>query len=136
MKKTLLTLLTFFIGCQFFATNFQTQNVLDAPPNSEKIIGVWYSNLNTDTKWEYKTDGKLYCYEGGKTTAVFTYSISHACQGNNDATAEFIKLVDAERDEYCYKINNINDGNNGILSLTGMHNQKEVIYVNDVNIKI
>ena len=111
-------------------------NRLDFPHNSEKILGIWYSNINREIKWEYKNDGKLYCYEGGKITAIFTYVISHSCQGNSDTTIDFIKLIDAERDEYCYKINSINIGNNGLLSLTGMHNQKEVIYVNDVNIKI
>ncbi|MDQ5930592.1 MAG: hypothetical protein QG594_2380 [Bacteroidota bacterium] len=134
MKTKLLSLLTFFISFHFFATT--NRKALDAPPNSEKIIGVWYSNANRTIKWEYKNDGKLYCYEEGKTTAVFTYTISHTCQGNTDATIDYIKLVDSEKDEYCYKINKVNEGNNGILSLTGMHNQKEVIYVNDVTIKI
>ncbi len=132
MKKIFLPIVLLFLSCTIFANSYHAET----PPSTEKILGVWYSNTNREIKWEYKSDGKLYCFEGGKQTGVYTYTISNSCQGNNDPSAEFIKLVDAEKDEFCYKINKLNEGNNGILSIIGMHNQKEIIYVNDLNIKI
>ncbi len=106
-------------------------------PTSEsrtKILGIWYRDEDRTSYWEFKDDGKVYCYSKGVLEDISTFSISHSCGENSDANFEFLKLVDEDGSEYCSEINGINEDNSGILSLTSMQNFRLALFVNDQSI--
>jgi hypothetical protein len=43
--------------------------------------------------------------------------------------------MDKDGDEFCFKINGINQNKNGILSLVNMSNMEKLLFVNNTNIK-
>ncbi|PUU70312.1 hypothetical protein DBB36_09370 [Flavobacterium sp. WLB] len=104
-------------------------------PSSKKIIGTWYNDANRNAKWIFGSDGKLYNYDKDVFKVMFRYTISHSCQNNSDDTTEFITLMDKDGNEFCFKINAINENKNGILSLTKMDTMQPLRFVNNVNIK-
>ena len=44
--------------------------------------------------------------------------------------------MDRDGDEFCFKINAINENKNGVLSLTKMDNMQPLLFVNNINVKI
>ncbi len=67
---------------------------------------------------------------------MYKYTVSHSCQNYSDDTAEFVTLRDKDGNEFCFKINGINENKNGILSLTNLSNMQPLVFVNDEKSKI
>lgn len=138
MKKYFIIALTIFINFTSNAILAQTNSTIktrDTPPDSRtRILGIWYRDEDRTAYWEFKNDDKVYCYLEGVLEAMDTFSISHSCGENSDAKFEFLKLIDADGDEYCSEINGINEDNSGILSLTSMQNFRVALFVNNKNI--
>lgn len=130
MKRLLLILL---LLVQIPATFGNNQ---EGDPSSKAIIGTWYSDQNRDTKWVFAQDGKVYNYVKDSFKVMYRYSISHSCQNNSDDTVEFLNLMDKDGDEFCFRINGINENKNGVLSLTNMSNMEVILFVNNINLKI
>lgn len=135
MKKYFLVFVITLMSCNFYGNKnvIDVKNVASINP---KIIGTWYSHTDRTTKWVFKDDSKVYCYEEGVLSVIYSYSISHDCEGNSDAKFEFLKLVNEDGVTFCYEINGINENNSGILSLTYMNNMQVSLFVNNPNIKI
>lgn len=129
MKKLFLILLFLLQISAVFA-----QNQVDEP-SSKKIIGTWYNDANRNAKWIFGSDGKLYNYDKDTFKVMFRYTISHSCQNNSDDNTEFITLMDKDGNEFCFKINAINENKNGILSLLKMDTMQPLRFVNNANIK-
>jgi hypothetical protein len=125
--------LYFILPLLFFTSAIFAQN---QDPSSKRILGYWYSNTNRNTKWLFTQDGRAYNYDKDIMKVMYKYTISHSCQDYSDNTTEFITLMDKDADEYCFKINGINENKNGILSLTNMSNMESLIFVNDATLKI
>lgn len=102
--------------------------------SSKKIVGTWYTDTNRSTKWVFTPDGKVYNYNKDVFKVMYRYTISHSCQNYSDDTIEYITLMDRDGDEFCFKINAINENKNGILSLTNMSNMEALVFVNNINI--
>ncbi|WP_343694488.1 hypothetical protein [Flavobacterium sp.] len=130
MKKLLLILLLLIKAPAVFAQN-QTEE-----PSSKKIIGAWYSDANRSIKWVFNPDGKVYNYNNDAFKVMYRYTISHSCQNNSDDDAEFITLMDKDGDEFCFKINAVNENKSGILSLINMNTMQPLLFVNNLNIQI
>ncbi|MDQ6530631.1 hypothetical protein [Flavobacterium sp. LHD-85] len=128
MKNLLFLLLILISTTAIFAQN--------QDPSSKRILGNWYSNTNRNTKWSFTQDGKVYNYNNNRMKVMYKYSISHSCQNFSDDTAEFVTLRDKDGNEFCFRINGINENKNGILSLTNLSNMQPLIFVNDVNSKV
>lgn len=128
MKKLFFILPLLFFSLAIFA---QSQD-----PSSKRIVGSWFSNTNRNTKWIFTQDGKLYNYDKDIMKVMYKYSISNSCQNNSSDTSEFITLRDRDGNEFCFKINGINENKNGILSLINMSNMQPLVLVNNVNLKI
>lgn len=111
-------------------------NNQDQDSSAKKIIGTWYSNANRNTKWVFSPDGKVYNYDKDMFKVMYHYTISNNCQNNSDSTIEYVTLMDKEGNEFCFRINGINENKNGILSLTNMSTRQQLIFVNDINIII
>jgi len=130
MKKLFIILLLLWQVPAIFGSS-QTQE-----PSSKRIIGTWYVDGNRNTKWVFSQDGKLYNYDKDVFKVMYRYTISHSCQNNSDDTTEYLTLMDRDGDEFCFRINAINENKNGILSLTKMDNMQPLMFVNNINIKI
>ncbi|AWK05989.1 hypothetical protein HYN56_17860 [Flavobacterium crocinum] len=128
MKKLLLILPISFFVSGVFAQNQES--------SSQRIVGNWFSNTNRNIKWYFTQDGKVYNYNQDRMTVMYKYTISHNCQNYSDDRAEFITLRDKDGNEFCFKINGINENKNGILSLINLSNNQSLVFVNDVNLKI
>jgi hypothetical protein len=143
MKKYFIIVLNTILLANSFCCNAINETtstktkINTTPPDSRtKILGIWYRDEDRTAYWEFKNDGKVYCYSKGVLEDVSTFSISHSCGGNSDPKFEFLKLIDEDGSEYCSEINGINEDNSGILSLTSMQNFRIALFVNDVNITI
>lgn len=130
MKKLLLFFVLLF---QMAVTAGYSQST---DPSSKKIVGTWYANANRNTRWVFTTDGKVFNYDKNIFKVMYRYTISNSCQNNSDDTLEFVTLMDKDGDEYCFRINAINENKNGILSMTNMSNMETLLFVNDLNIVI
>lgn len=128
MKKLFLVLLLVLQIPVTFGNN-QSED-----PSSKKIVGTWYTNANRSTKWVFTPDGKVYNYNKDVFKVMYRYTISHSCQNYSDDTIEYITLMDRDGDEFCFKINAINENKKGILSLTNMSNMEALVFVNNINI--
>lgn len=128
MKKLFLVLLLVLQIPVTFGNN-QSED-----PSSKKIVGTWYTDTNRSTKWVFTPDGKVYNYNKDVFKVMYRYTISHSCQNYSDDTIEYITLMDRDGDEFCFKINAINENKNGILSLTNMSNMETLVFVNNINI--
>lgn len=128
MKKLFLVLLLVLQIPVTFGNN-QSED-----PSSKKIVGTWYTDANRSTKWVFTPDGKVYNYNKDVFKVMYRYTISHSCQNYSDDTIEYITLMDRDGDEFCFKINAINENKNGILSLTNMSNMEALVFVNNINI--
>lgn len=128
MKKLFLVLLLVLQIPVTFGNN-QSED-----PSSKKIVGTWYTDTNRSTKWVFTPDGKVYNYNKDVFKVMYRYTISHSCQNYSDDTIEYITLMDRDGDEFCFKINAINENKNGILSLTNMSNMEALMFVNNINI--
>lgn len=128
MKKLFLVLLLVLQIPVTFGNN-QSED-----PSSKKIVGTWYTDTNRSTKWVFTPDGKVYNYNKDVFKVMYRYTISHSCQNYSDDTIEYITLMDRDGDEFCFKINAINENKNGILSLTNMSNMEALVFVNNINI--
>ena len=127
--RNLLFLLLFLISAPVvFAQN--------QDPSSKRILGNWYSNTYRNTKWNFTQDGKVYNYNNNQMKVMYKYTISHSCQNFSDGTTEFVSLLDKDGNEFCFRINGINENKNGILSLTNLSNMQQLIFVNDANSKV
>ncbi|PIF29882.1 hypothetical protein CLU81_0266 [Flavobacterium sp. 9] len=129
MKKLFLILLLVLQIPTIFGNN------QDEDPSSKKIIGTWYNNENRSARWVFTPDGKVYNYVNDSFKVMYKYSISHSCQNNSDDNIEYLTLMDKDGDEFCFKINGINQNKNGILSLINMSNMEKLLFVNNINIK-
>lgn len=129
MKKLFLILLLVLQIPTIFGNN------QDEDPSSKKIIGTWYNNANRNARWVFTPDGKVYNYVNDSFKVMYKYSISHSCQNNSDDNIEYLTLMDKDGDEFCFKINGINQNKNGILSLVNMSNMEKLLFVNNTNIK-
>ncbi|SHL97467.1 hypothetical protein [Flavobacterium chilense] len=130
MKKLFIILLLLWQIPAIFGSS-QTQE-----PSSKRIVGTWYVDANRNTKWVFTQDGKLYNYDKDVFKVMYRYTISHSCQNNSDDTTEYLTLMDRDGDEFCFKINAINENKNGVLSLTKMDNMQTLLFVNNINVKI
>nr|WP_199003486.1 hypothetical protein [Flavobacterium sp. ASV13] len=130
MKKLFIILLLLWHIPATFGSS-QTQE-----PSSKRIVGTWYVDANRNTKWVFTQDGKLYNYDKDVFKVMYRYTISHSCQNNSDDTTEYLTLMDRDGDEFCFKINGINENKNGVLSLTKMDNMQTLLFVNNINVKI
>lgn len=128
MKKLFLILLLLQISASFGQN--QTED-----PSSKKIIGTWYMDKNRSIRWVFTQDGKIYNYNKNTLQVMFKYIFSDSCKNNSDDTTEFISVRDRDGDEFCFRINTINENKNGILSLTKMDNMETLVFVNDINVK-
>ncbi|WP_433763780.1 hypothetical protein [Flavobacterium ginsenosidimutans] len=128
MKNLLFLLLFLFSAPAIFAQN---QDL-----SSKRILGNWYSNTNRNTKWVFTQDGKVYNYNNNQMKVIYKYTVSHSCQNYSDDTAEFVTLRDKDGNEFCFKINGINENKNGILSLTNLSNMQPLVFVNEEKSKI
>ncbi|MCV2484966.1 hypothetical protein OD917_08535 [Flavobacterium sp. SH_e] len=128
MKNLLFLLLFLFSAPAIFAQN---QDL-----SSKRILGNWYSNTNRNTKWVFTQDGKVYNYNNNQMKVMYKYTVSHSCQNYSDDTAEFVTLRDKDGNEFCFKINGINENKNGILSLTNLSNMQPLVFVNEEKSKI
>ncbi|KAF2326794.1 hypothetical protein [Flavobacterium ginsenosidimutans] len=128
MKKLLFVLSLLFFVSAIFAQN--------QDPSSKRILGNWYSNTNRSTKWVFTQDGKVYNYNNNQMKVMYKYTVSHSCQNYSDDTAEFVTLRDKDGNEFCFKINGINENKNGILSLINLSNMQPLVFVNDEKSKI
>ena len=126
MKKLL-----FIAPLLFFVSAVFAQN---QDPSSRRILGTWYSNTNRSIKWIFTQDGKVYNYNNDMMKVMYKYTISHSCQNYSDDTTEFVTLMDKDGDEFCFRLNGVNENKNGILSMTNMSNMEALLFVNDVNI--
>ncbi|WP_237732342.1 hypothetical protein [Flavobacterium sp. UGB4466] len=130
MKKLLL----------FFVLLFQMAVITgysqSTDPSSKKIVGTWYADANRNTRWVFTADGKVFNYDKNTFKVMYRYTISNSCQNNSDDTLEFVTLMDKDGDEYCFRINAINENKNGVLSMTNMSNMEALLFVNDINIVI
>lgn len=127
MKKLFLMLLLLFQITGITGSN------QDQEPSSKRILGSWYSNTNRNTKWVFSPDGKVYNYDKNVFKVMYRYTISHSCQNNSDDTTEFITFMDKDGDEFCFKINGVNENKNGILSLVNLSSGEPLLFVNDMN---
>lgn len=127
MKK-----LFFIAPLLFFTSVFFGQN---QDLSSKRILGNWYSNTNRNIKWTFNLDGKVYNYNNGRMSVMYKYTISNSCQNFSDDNAEFITLRDKDGNEFCFRINGINENKNGILSLTNLSNMQQLVFVNDASLK-
>lgn len=130
MKKLFLILLLMLQIPIIFGNNHSQD------PSSKTIVGTWYADANRNTKWVFTQDGKVYNYDKNIFKVMYHYTISHSCGNNSDDTIEFITLMNRDGDEFCFRINAINENKNGILSLTKMDNMESLLFVNDINIVI
>ncbi|WP_428232370.1 hypothetical protein [Flavobacterium sp.] len=130
MKKLFLILLLLLQIPTIFGNN-QTQD-----SSSKKIVGTWYNDANRNTRWVFTADGKVYNYDKDTFKVMYRYTISHSCGNNSDDTIEFITLMSKDGDEFCFRINAINENKNGILSLTKMDNMESLVFVNNLNVII
>ncbi|OXB23073.1 hypothetical protein B0A80_12880 [Flavobacterium tructae] len=105
-------------------------------PSSKKIVGTWYADANRNTRWVFTADGKVFNYDKNTFKVMYRYTISNSCQNNSDDTLEFVTLMDKDGDEYCFRINAINENKSGVLSMTNMSNMEAILFVNDINIVI
>lgn len=128
MKK-LFFILLLLLQIPTIAGNSQSED-----PSSKKIIGTWYADTNRNTRWVFTPDGKVYNYDKNLFKVMYRYTISHSCQNNSDDTIEFLTLMDKDGDEFCFRINGINENKNGILSLTKMDNMERLQFVNNTSI--
>lgn len=143
MKKYFITALNIILLFSCICCNAKNEKISpitktnNTPPDSRaKILGIWYRDKDRSAYWEFKNDGKVYCYSEGVLENTSVFSISHSCGENSDPESEFLKLIDEDGSEYCSEINGINEDNSGILSLTSMQNLKVTLFVNNVNITI
>ncbi len=104
--------------------------------SSKKIIGTWYADGNRNTKWVFTQDGKIYNYDKDIFKVMYHYTISHSCLNYSDDTIEYLTLMDRDGNQYCFKINAINENKNGVLSLTKMDTMQSLLFVNNINVKI
>lgn len=130
MKRSFLILMLLLLFPVFMAYS-QSED-----PSSKKIIGTWFTDANRDVKWMFTQDGKLYNYNKDRYQVMYKYTISHSCQNYSDDTIEYITLMDKDGDEFCFRINSINDNKNGVLSLTNMTNMQPLLFVNNVSLTI
>ncbi|MFH7000798.1 hypothetical protein [Flavobacterium bizetiae] len=128
MKKLFLILLLLIQIPTVFGQN-QSED-----PTSKKIIGTWYMDKNRNTRWVFSQDGKVYNYDKDTFKVMYRYTISNSCQNNSSDTVEFITLMDKDGNEYCFRINAINENKNGVLSLTKMDNMELLVFVNNTNV--
>lgn len=103
-------------------------------PTSKKIIGTWFMDKNRNTRWVFSQDGKVYNYDKDTFKVMYRYTISNSCQNNSSDNIEFITLMDKDGNEYCFRINAINENKNGVLSLTKMDNMELLVFVNNTNV--
>ncbi|UWY27142.1 hypothetical protein [Flavobacterium sp. TR2] len=127
MKKLLFVVPLLFYVSAIFAQ--------DQDPSSKRILGNWYSKTNRSIKWVFTQDGKVYNYNNDKMSVMYKYTVSNSCQNFSDDTAEFITLRDKDGNEFCFRINGINENKNGILSLTNLSNMQQLLFLNDAGLK-
>ena len=130
MKKLFLILLLLLQMPTIFGQN-QSED-----PSSKKIIGTWYMDQNRDTKWVFSQDGKVYNYNKNIFKVMYRYTISHSCQNYSSDTIEFITLMDKDGNEFCFRINGVNENKNGVLSLTNLNNNQPLLFVNKTDLSI
>ncbi|UTN03303.1 hypothetical protein L0669_18450 [Flavobacterium bizetiae] len=130
MKKLFLILLLLIQIPTVFGQN-QSED-----PTSKKIIGTWYMDKNRNTRWVFSQDGKVYNYDKDTFKVMYRYTISNSCQNNSSDNLEFITLMDKDGNEYCFRINAINENKNGVLSLTKMDNMELLVFVNNTNVVV
>ncbi|MEG2101731.1 hypothetical protein [Flavobacterium sp. FlaQc-28] len=128
MKRLFLVLLMLLQFPLSFGNN-QTEE-----PSSQKIIGTWYADRNRNTKWVFTQDRKIYNYDKDVFKVMYGYTISHRCQNNSNDTTEFLTFMDRDGNEFCFRINGINENKNGILSLTKLDNGETLLFVNNLNV--
>lgn len=128
MKKLFLILLLLIQIPTVFGQN-QSED-----PTSKKIIGTWFMDKNRNTRWVFSQDGKVYNYDKDTFKVMYRYTISNSCQNNSSNNIEFITLMDKDGNEYCFRINAINENKNGVLSLTKMDNMEWLVFVNNTNV--
>ncbi|CAA9197081.1 hypothetical protein FLA105534_01462 [Flavobacterium bizetiae] len=128
MKKLFLILLLLIQIPTVFGQN-QSED-----PTSKKIIGTWFMDKNRNTRWVFSQDGKVYNYDKDTFKVMYRYTISNSCQNNSSDNVEFITLMDKDGNEYCFRINAINENKNGVLSLTKMDNMELLVFVNNTNV--
>lgn len=128
MKKLFLILLLLVQIPTVFGQN-QSED-----PTSKKIIGTWFMDKNRNTRWVFSQDGKVYNYDKDTFKVMYRYTISNSCQNNSSDNIEFITLMDKDGNEYCFRINAINENKNGVLSLTKMDNMELLVFVNNTNV--
>lgn len=128
MKKLFLILLLLIQIPTVFGQN-QSED-----PTLKKIIGTWFMDKNRNTRWVFSQDGKVYNYDKDTFKVMYRYTISNSCQNNSSDKVEFITLMDKDGNEYCFRINAINENKNGVLSLTKMDNMELLVFVNNTNV--
>jgi len=126
MKKIAVVFILICVSCNFFESK---KNV----DNTKELIGTWYANGYRNSKWVYSVDGKLYNYYDGELVELFEYSVSNTCGNKENDTIEYIKMIDKDSVEYCFKINAINENKDGVLSIKNMDTGVTELFVKDVN---
>lgn len=126
MKKIVVIVILMFVSCNFFESK---KNV----DNTKELIGEWYANGYRNSKWVYSEDGKLYNYYDDKLVELFKYSVSNTCGNKENDTVKYIKMIDKDSVEYCFKINTINKNKDGVLSIKNMDTGVTELFVKDVN---
>ncbi|CAA9196567.1 hypothetical protein [Flavobacterium collinsii] len=130
MKKLLLIFLL-LLQIPTISGNNQSQD-----SSAKRIVGTWFADANRNTRWVFTADGKVFNYDKNTFKVMYRYTISNSCQNNSDDSVEFLTLMDKDGDEYCFRINGVNENKNGVLSMTNMSNMEALLFVNDVNLTI
>ena len=129
MKKIAVVFILICVSCNFF----ESKKNID---NTKELIGTWYANGYRNSKWVYSADGKLYNYYDGELVELFEYSVSNTCGNKENDTIEYIKMIDKDSVEYCFKINGINENKDGVLSIKNMDTGVTELFVKDVNAEV
>lgn len=95
----------------------------------KEIVGAWVSQLNPEYKIEFLQNGIGKDYYANKEDKQYHYTIATQCDEYSTYRSLFVKITDDKRNSSaCYELKEVNEGNNGILVLIDMEDQKEYFY--------
>jgi hypothetical protein len=115
----------------FNTINMKTLNNNQTQTPEQRIIGVWVRENSPSDKIEFLTNGQMKCYEDNILIYTDYYAITNTCNGIDSGNNQlFLQVIDSNDGSFtCDIINSVDDGGNGILSLTTAGQGKLVVYL-------
>ncbi|MFD2891272.1 hypothetical protein ACFS5J_04505 [Flavobacterium chuncheonense] len=103
----------------------------DTESASKRILGVWVRENSISDKIEFLTNGQIKRYEDNILIYTDYYAITNTCNGIDSGNNQlFLQVIDSNDGSFtCDIINSVDDGGNGILSLTTAGQGKLVVYL-------